>query len=86
MKTQRMSYAHPNAPTIYEDLRDYIIIGNHHSDSAFLNLAIRFIKDDGKPIEQRANIVRRYDEAIGFKSRDHDDKTLINNFLKDMKD
>ncbi len=72
--------------TTYEALMIYKIAGNHHHDSDFLNSAEEFIKDDTKPLSQRANIVRKFDEAVGYDAQEDNDGELVADFLRNIEE
>ena len=49
----------------YTTLKNYKIQGNFHFDSSFFKAADMFVKDASFPVEQRAEIVDRIDDAQG---------------------
>lgn len=74
--------------TTFEELMAYQIAGNFHYDSAFFEAAESFIRNTSNPVEQRAQIVRRYDEAMGEEvdGISMTDQQLVDQFISDMEE
>lgn len=69
-----------------QDLDDYKVKGNHYSDRTFFDAATEFIFDDTKPVKERADIVRKYDWAMGEgeASPEMSDEALVVDFKRSM--
>lgn len=68
----------------YKELKDYKIKGNFHQDSDFFDAVIEFVKSRSGTVEQRAEMIKKYDEAMGMDSPDLRPADQITDFLASL--
>jgi len=68
----------------YKVLKAYEIVGNHGDDRAFLDAADKFIQDPANPIAERAEMVKKYDQAMDYTTPAGTDDEVVAQYVKDI--
>lgn len=68
----------------YDWLKSYKIVGNYHGDSSFFNKADKFIRDTDADMKQRAEIVKKYDEAMGLETPPGPDEEVVKEYIDNV--
>jgi len=65
----------------YEELIRYPVAGNFQHDRPFFAAAALFIMDGSNPMEQRAEVTRMYDQAMGEPTPEDGDEAVVAGFM-----
>lgn len=68
----------------YKWLKDYKIVGSFGFDQKFFDKADAFIKNEKNPVALRAEIVDKYDEAMGIEADTLEPEAKIQKYIKDV--
>lgn len=70
----------------YNELTKYLPKGNFNDDRDFFDAADKFIQDINNPVKERAEIVKKYDKAMGYEPSDNydNDVTTVADYIKNV--